>query len=58
MGRPPRLTVPGVAYHLLNRRVLRLTIFEKDGDYLASERVLAEALARPDAPAESDTREG
>lgn len=50
MGRPPRITEPGVAYHLLNRRVMRLTIFEKDEDYAAFERVLAEGLDRPDAP--------
>jgi hypothetical protein len=30
MGRPPRITEPGVAYHLLNRRVMRLTKSEKD----------------------------
>lgn len=30
MGRPPRIAEPGVAYHLLNRRVMRLTIFEED----------------------------
>jgi len=44
MGRPPRITEPQVAYHLLNRRVMRLTIFEKDADYVAFERVLAEGL--------------
>jgi len=50
MGRSPRITEAGVAYHLLNRRVMRLTIFEKDEDYEAFERVLAEGLNRPDAP--------
>ena len=50
MGRPPRITEPGIVYHLLNRRVMRLTIFEKDEDYLAFERVVAESLDRPDAP--------
>jgi putative transposase len=50
MGRAPRITEPGVAYHLLNRRVMRLTIFEKEEDYAAFERVLAEGLGRPDAP--------
>jgi len=29
MGRPPRITEPGVAYHLLNRRVMRPVVFEK-----------------------------
>ena len=50
MGRPPRVTQPGLAYHVLNRRVMRLPLFQKDDDYLAFERVLAESLARPDAP--------
>jgi len=30
MERPPRITEPGLAYHLLNRRAMRPTIFEKD----------------------------
>ncbi len=50
MGRPARVTEPGVAYHLLNRRVMRLRIFEKDADYAAFERVLAASAGRPDAP--------
>ena len=50
MGRPPRITEPGLAYHVLNRRVMRLPLFLKDDDYLAFERVLAESLSRPDAP--------
>lgn len=50
MGRAPRITVPGLVYHLLNRRVMRLALFEDDGDYQAFERVLAEALDRSDAP--------
>ena len=50
MGRAPRITVPGLVYHLLNRRVMRLAIFEDDADYQAFERVLAEALDRSDAP--------
>src|SRR3989304_1014987 len=50
MGRALRITEPGVAYHLLNRRVMRLAMFEKEADYQAFERVLAEGLARPDAP--------
>ena len=41
MGRAPCSTVPGMVYHLPNRRVMRLAIFEKDGDYAAFERVLA-----------------
>jgi putative transposase len=31
-------------YHALNRAVARLPLFQKDGDYAAFERVLAEAL--------------
>ena len=31
-------------YHVLNRAVARLALFEKDADYEAFERVLAEAL--------------
>jgi len=50
MPRPPRLTEPGVVYHLLNRRVMRLTMFEKAEDYAAFERVLAASLERPDSP--------
>ena len=50
MGRPPRVTEPGLAYHVLNRRVMRLPLFQKDDEYFAFERVLAESLERPDAP--------
>ena len=50
MGRAPRITEPGVVYHLLNRRVMRLALFEKEADYAAFERVLAESLRRADAP--------
>jgi len=50
MGRAPRITQPGLVYHVLNRRIMRLPLFEKDGDYLAFEQVLAESLKRPDAP--------
>jgi len=44
------VTQPGLVYHVLNRRVMRLPLFDKDGDYLAFERVLDESLQRPDAP--------
>ncbi len=50
MGRAPRIIEPGLAYHVLNRRVMRMKLFAKAGDYLAFEAVLAESLARPDAP--------
>jgi putative transposase len=39
-----------VVYHLLNRRVMRLTIFEKEADYAAFERCAGRGLDRPDAP--------
>lgn len=42
--------MPGLVYHLLNRRVMRLALFGDDADYRAFERVLAEALDRSDAP--------
>jgi len=50
MGRPLRESAGGVVYHVLNRRVLRLTLFEHDNDYLAFERVLVEAMRRDEAP--------
>ena len=37
-------------YHLLNRQVMRLPIFEKSENYAVFERVPAEGLDRPDAP--------
>ncbi len=46
MGRPQRVDVAGYAYHVLNRSVGRRRIFAGDGDYLAFERVMAQALAR------------
>jgi len=38
-----------MAYHVLNRRVMRLPIFDKPADYEAFERILADGLKRPDA---------
>jgi hypothetical protein len=35
---------PGLVYHVLNRGVGRRTLFEKDGDFLAFEKVVAETL--------------
>ena len=46
MPRRPRIATGGLVYHVLNRRVARLPLFEKDTDYAAFERVLAEATAR------------
>ncbi|HLN30556.1 MAG TPA: transposase [Gemmataceae bacterium] len=44
MGRPHRVALGGYVYHVLNRANGRLPIFQKDGDYAAFERILAEAL--------------
>ncbi len=46
MGRPLRAADGGYVYHVLNRANLRQPLFDKDGDYEAFERVLAEACAR------------
>ena len=43
MPRRPRLAAGDLAYHVLNRRVGRLTLFEKPADYSAFETILAEA---------------
>src|SRR5690242_19626296 len=44
MSRGPRYTPDGIVYHVLNRAVARLPLFEKLADYAAFVRVLAEAL--------------
>ncbi len=44
MSRPPQYTPGGFVYHVLNRGVGRRTLFDKDGDYLAFEKVLEETL--------------
>jgi putative transposase len=46
MGRPLRAAEAGYVYHVLNRANARMTIFEKDQDYEAFERVLTEAVER------------
>src|SRR5262245_4653482 len=46
MGRALRNAAGGWVYHVVNRANARLPLFEKDGDYDAFERVLAEAVAR------------
>jgi putative transposase len=46
MPRRLRVTDGGLVYHALNRSNGRLRLFETDGDYLAFEAVLAEAMAR------------
>ncbi len=45
MGRPKRAAKGGLIYHVLTRANARMTIFEKDEDYVAFESVLAEAVA-------------
>jgi putative transposase len=44
MPRTARSAPGGFVYHVLNRAVARLPLFEKDGDYEAFERVLGLAL--------------
>jgi putative transposase len=46
MPRRPRLAAGDLAYHVLNRRVGRIPLFEKAADYVAFERILAEAVER------------
>ena len=46
MGRAKRADESGGIYHMLNRANRRATIFQKDEDYHAFERILAEALDR------------
>jgi putative transposase len=46
MPRRPRLATGGLAYHVLNRRVGRLALFETPADYLAFENILKEAHDR------------
>ena len=46
MPRRPRLAAGDLAYHVLNRRVGRLPLFENPADYAAFETILAEAQAQ------------
>ncbi|MEZ6040125.1 MAG: transposase [Planctomycetaceae bacterium] len=50
MPRRPRICPSGVCFHVLNRAVARLTLFEKPEDYEAFERVLEEAVTRVPLP--------
>ena len=45
MPRRPRLAAGDLAYHVLNRRVGRLPLFETPAEYAAFEKVLADAHA-------------
>ena len=44
MLRPPRADEAGGVYHVLNRGNLRATIFHKNADFAAFERILYEGL--------------
>jgi putative transposase len=46
MGRPRRINAGEIVYHVLNRANARLRIFFEDGDYLAFEKVMEEAIER------------
>lgn len=46
MPRRSRVATGGLAYHVLNRRVGRLSLFEKPGDYAAFEKILQEVYNR------------
>ena len=46
MPRGKRICPAGMIFHCLNRSVARLTLFEKEGDYEAFERVVEEAQER------------
>jgi putative transposase len=46
MPRSPRIDRGDIAYHVINRAVGKMTLFEKDGDYAAFETVLAAAHKR------------
>lgn len=48
MGRALRVDVAGHLYHVLNRANRRATIFHKDADYEAFERILLDAVSRCD----------
>ena len=45
MPRTNRVTPGGMVFHVLNRGVGRMRLFDSDGDYLAFENVLEETLA-------------
>jgi len=46
MPRRPRLAAGDLAYHVLNRRIGRLPLFEKHADYAAFEQILAAGHAQ------------
>jgi putative transposase len=46
MPRRARISTGGLAYHILNRRVGRLALFDKPADYMAFKKILNEAHER------------
>lgn len=46
MGRPKRIDMGGIVYHVINRANGRLRIFKKKSDFEAFERILAEGIDR------------
>ena len=50
MPRRPRNCPAGTCFHVINRAVARLTLFEKESDYEAFDRVLALAYSRVPLP--------
>ena len=50
MPRRPRYCPAGTSFHVINRAVARLTLFEKREDYEAFERVLELASDRVNLP--------
>ena len=46
MGRPKRAAKGGLIYHVWNRANARMTIFKKDKDYEAFERIIVDAQQR------------
>lgn len=46
MPRPPRQSVAGICYHVLNRGNAQMRIFHKDGDYEAFLALIGEACQR------------
>lgn len=46
MPRKARRSAGGMVYHVLNRGCGKMKVFSRDGDYLAFEKVLAQALER------------
>jgi len=45
MSRPERIALGGYVYHVLNRANGRLRIFRREDDFLAFEKILADAVA-------------